>query len=476
MSGHKKEATLLIIDEDPSTLKTLTESLDDSFISVISINSSEGLSEFLTNNDCDVIIVALNSFDQTCLETIKDYKLKRPKLLFYLLVDKEYEVVDSTSEDIKLLLEDYLYKPLNPARLKVKLELALGKTQVKDRSLQPVDTVISQAKPFFIFRSLAMRRALMNLPDIARSDYNVLITGETGTGKEIVARAIHSLSRRSQGPFVPVNCGAIPESLIEGELFGHVKGAFTGAIKNRKGRIESAHNGTLFLDEIGDMALNLQVRLLRVLEDRKVYPIGSDDPVSVNIRVIAATNIDLLKAVEKGLFREDLLYRLNVLRINLPPLRERKEDISLLARHFFERAMSELHRPLPYPDFSPETVELLERLPWRGNVRELRNVMTRVAAFLPLNAKRVFPYDILEHLDEQQQQAKAITINERQAISDDYYLIPINASLEEAERLIINKALQLSGGNKTIAAKRLGISLRTLRRKVNSEAKRDAIR
>ncbi len=467
MSATSKETVLLIIDEDKSTGEILTEGLRDSSIDVISCRSSDEAASILSYRECNVIIAATNYFNESCLDIIRFYKKQNPACLFYLLVEKEYEVVDLVSEDIKGLLEDYLYKPLNPARLKVKIELALGKTKTESRSLQVLDPIVRQAKPFFVFRSLSMRRALMNLPEIARSDFNVLITGETGSGKEIVARAVHSMSKRAQGPFVPINCGAIPESLIEGELFGHERGAFTGALKSRRGKFEAAQGGTLFLDEIGDMALSLQVRLLRILEDKRVYRIGGDEPIVVDVRVIAATNTDLKRAVEKGLFREDLLYRLNVLRINLPPLRERREDISLLARHFFERALSEMQRVPPYPDFSPETINLLESLQWRGNVRELRNVMTRVAAFLPERVKRVFPYDILQHTDESSFKEGHLAVQLEE--TKDYYMIPADSSLAEAENIIIAKAIERAGGNKTKAAKRLGISLRTLRRKVNTE-------
>ncbi len=468
MPEGSKETVLLIVDDEVATGRALSNAYKDS-IEVIACSSHNEASEALAKRNCDVIIIAVELFDERFLELVGSYKASHPSCLFYLLVKDEYEVVDSSLDEVKHLLEDYLYKPLNPARLKVKIELALGKTKGENRSLQLIDPIVRQAKPYFIFRSEAMHRALVNLPEIARSDHNVLITGETGSGKEIVARAIHSLSRRSQGPFVPVNCGAIPESLIEGELFGHEKGAFTGALKTRRGKFELAHRGTLFLDEIGDMALHLQVRLLRVLEDRMVCRIGGEELIPVDVRVISATNTDLSKAVENRLFREDLLYRLDILRINIPPLRERVEDISLLARHFFERALSEMGRTPPYPEFSPETVRLLEGLPWRGNVRELRNVMTRVATMLTPKNTRVFPYDILRQTDyrpnrESYDQGKVIE-------GMEYYTIPADATLREVEELVIRKALEKARGNKSKAAKVLGISLRTLRRRCNTIAK-----
>jgi transcriptional regulator with PAS, ATPase and Fis domain len=307
-----------------------------------------------------------------------------------------------------------------------------------------------------------MRRALAGISEISSSGQIVLISGETGTGKELVARAIHVLSRRSGGPFVPVNCGAIPESLIEGELFGHEKGAFTGAHATRKGKFETAHNGTLFLDEIGDMPLSLQVRLLRVLEDGKVYRVGGGHPINVNVRVIAATRIDLGRAVRDGLFREDLYYRLNVLRVHLPPLRERTEDISLLAIHFLERAFAEMGRIPPYPSLSPETIYLLENYPWKGNVRELRNMMTRIATLLPPDTKRIFPFHILHHLEDTGYAEKHIV-----PLREEGIFIPAGTPLDQVEALCIREALEQTGGNRSKAAELLGISPRTLRRKLN---------
>jgi transcriptional regulator with PAS, ATPase and Fis domain len=308
-----------------------------------------------------------------------------------------------------------------------------------------------------------MRRTLAHLPQIAASDQTVLITGETGTGKEIVARAVHVLSCRSSGPFVPINCGAVPESLIEGELFGHERGAFTGAVKTRRGKFEIAGNGCLFLDEIGDMPLNLQVRLLRALEEGKIYRIGGETLLPINVRVIAASNTDLKEAVKDRLFRDDLYYRLNVLRLHLPPLRERVEDIPLLAVHFLERAFAEMGRHPPHPSLSAETIYLLERYPWKGNVRELRNIMTRVATLLPRDTKHIFPFHLLPHLDE----ADRAGTPSAESLDKEGVYIPIGARLDHVEDLLIRETLKRTKGNRTKAAGLLGISLRTLRRKLN---------
>lgn len=276
-----------------------------------------------------------------------------------------------------------------------------------------------------------------------------------------------------------VNCGAIPEGLIEGELFGHEKGAFTGAAKMRKGKFEAANNGTLFLDEIGDMPLLLQVRLLRVLEERHIYRVGGERPIPINVRVIAATRVGLKQAVADGLFREDLYYRLNILRIHLPPLRQRVEDIAYLAFHFLGRAFNEMAVAPPYPPLSPASIDLIEGLPWRGNVRELRNVMTRVATLLPRGTKQVLPIHVTPHLEDTDPQPSIIEhgmghggsiIDER---NTGAIYIPIGTALDDAEDIIIRETLRHTGNNRTKTAKILKMGIRTLRRKLHESGQND---
>ena len=289
--------------------------------------------------------------------------------------------------------------------------------------------------------------------------YSVLITGESGTGKEMVARAIHALSPRKEGPFVAVNCAAIPETLIEGELFGYEKGSFTGATGTKKGKFELANKGTLLLDEIGDMALQLQTRFLRVLEEGKVSRIGSERDIALDVRVIAATNNDLKQKIKEGLFREDLYYRLNILNIDLPSLRERKEDISLLAWHFLQRVLIEMNYKPPYPYLSQETIQLLEQHNWSGNVRELKNLMTQIAVLLPSGIRKIEPTRITKSL---------LQNISNQVQNEDLFQVTLGMSLEEVKDSYIQKILDSKKGNKTKAAKTLGISLRSLRQRTNS--------
>lgn len=325
-----------------------------------------------------------------------------------------------------------------------------------------------------IGNSQKMQHVFSLAQKVARSQAPVLITGETGTGKELIARLIHHLGSDATGPFVPVNCGAIPEELAESELFGHVRGAFTGASETRKGRFQRAHNGTLFFDEIGEMSQKLQVKLLRVLQDREVYPVGSDTPVLVRVRVIAATNRNLWSAVKKHRFREDLFYRLNVLPLHLPPLRERYGDVELLVTSFLAEQSNKMHLPLVHID--PDALAQCIHYPWPGNVREVENVIERLVVMDTTGSIG------LNDLPEE------IRVANRRVDPDhvdlhDLRLPPGGVDLQDLIRTIrdqlIFQALAYTGGNQTLAANLLRIERTTLlsymkRRKLASQLRRDA--
>ena len=461
---HNLRGLSVLIIEDNSASSDITEkALTDIGAEVYTVKDPIHAVGLLLSRQIHAVVAAIDLVDEQCIEMIRDYKAKNPGGLFYVLTDEEYDSVEVSIEPVRLIVDDYIKKPLVPERFAAMVETSTGRSVTSNTSLTLIDPLVAKVKPYFLFRSPAMRKALAPLPQISASDETVLITGETGTGKEIVARALHVMSPRSSGPFVPLNCGAIPESLIEGELFGHEKGAFTGAIKTRKGKFESADNGTLFLDEIGDMPLNLQVRLLRVLEEGSLFRVGSETPVPINVRVIAASNMDLQKAVKDGLFREDLYYRLNVLRLYLPPLSKRAEDIPLLAVHFLERVFAETGWRKPYPSLSAETIYLLENYPWKGNVRELRNIMTRIATLLPRETKRIFPFHIMPHLDESGKAGTCIA----DRTGEKGIFIHIGTPLKDVEEMLISETLEHTNGNKTKAASLLGVSLRNLRRKLN---------
>ncbi|MDA8240306.1 MAG: sigma-54 dependent transcriptional regulator [Nitrospiraceae bacterium] len=455
--------SMLILDDDVRVLRAAERALEDFGATVYVATQAQEAVELLSRKRIHIVVASLNLADERFIGIVKDYKSNYADSFFYILTEQEYESIEPSLESVKMVVDDYIPKPLAPERFARMVETSTGRPGTGSTSLAVIEPLVAKTKPYFVFRSPAMRRALAGISVIATSGQNVLISGETGTGKELVARAVHVLSPRADGPFVPVNCGAIPESLIEGELFGHEKGAFTGAYATRKGKFEMANNGTLFLDEIGDMPLLLQMRLLRVLEEGNVFRVGGENPVRISVRVIAATRVDLEKAVRDGLFREDLYYRLNVLRINLPPLRDRVEDIPLLAVHFLDRAFAEMGRVPPYPSLSSETIYLLEGFPWKGNVRELRNIMTRVATLLPPDTKRIFPFHMQPHLGDVGE-LQRFPVPDRGAGG---IVLRQGISLDEAEEVLINEALNQTRGNRTKAAKLLGISLRTLRRKLN---------
>jgi DNA-binding NtrC family response regulator len=450
----------LVLDTDTASLNSIGRLLRSRHARVHLTNDVSRAVELLSSaRHLDAILASIDLIDERLIEAVSELKGRYPRAGFYVLTEEDYRSVDTSHEPARLIVDGYIKKPVDAECI---AELIHSGRRGECTSLTVVDPLVEKFKPYILFRSPVMRRSLAHLPQIARSDETVLITGETGTGKEIVARAIHVMSRRAAGPFVPINCGAIPEGLIEGELFGHEKGAFTGATKTRRGRFEAADHGTLFLDEIGEMPLNLQVRLLRVLEDRRLYRVGGEIPVSVDVRVIAASNVDLNKAVEDRLFRRDLYYRLNILRIHLPPLRERREDISLLAVHFLERTFSEMRWPRPFPTLSPESIRLLESHPWRGNVRELRNVMTRVAVLLPKGTEVIQPSHILPHLEPVEAEAPL------PHKGSEGVFIPLGTSLREVEEILIKETLRHTNGNKSKASSMLGISTRTLRRKLKN--------
>ncbi|MFN0083893.1 MAG: sigma-54-dependent transcriptional regulator [Blastocatellia bacterium] len=364
----------------------------------------------------------------------------------------------SVEDAMRAVIEEgafyYFEKPINIGQLNVVLQRAIERaaTQLENTRLR------RQLGEYGVFgrmvgNSHAMRQIYTTIEQVAGSAVSVLITGESGTGKEVVANTIHQLSPRISRPFVAINCSAIPESLMESELFGHERGAFTGAISRREGCFDLANSGTLFLDEIAEMPVMLQAKLLRVLEDRKVRRLGGSKETSVDVRVLAATNKDPHEAVRRGELREDLLYRLNVIHIKLPPLRERREDLPLLAE-FMVRELSERHgRAIRI--VSPEVLEIFARHFWPGNVHELRNVIEH--AIVVCEGQRIEK----QHLPSQMFDGRSMK-------NEDSITLPIPISLDEAERQLILKTLIKTNNNKTRAADVLAISLKTLHNKLKA--------
>lgn len=338
---------------------------------------------------------------------------------------------------------DYLSKPFDVEVLKA----VVGK-HVAAAAPQPL------AFFDFIGQAPSLWPILQRLPQVARSDATVLVTGESGTGKELLARAIHAASPRAASPFVPVNCGALPEPLLESELFGHARGAFTGAVREKKGLFLEAHGGTLFLDEVGELPLTMQVKLLRALQERRIRPVGDNREIEVDVRIIAATNRDLEKLLKEGQFREDLYYRLNVIHLHVPPLRERREDIPELARHFVNRACARLK--VPSKQIHRDVMSVLENYPWPGNVRELENIMERAVALEPSSVITLsaLPASLLG-------QGEATPSTGPVRLPEGG--LDVEAHLHELRREYMRQALARTGGVQKEAAKLLRMSYRAFR-------------
>jgi DNA-binding NtrC family response regulator len=371
--------------------------------------------------------------------------------------------IEAAVEAVKLGAQDFLEKPVEPAKLKILLEKLAGTRELADENKR-LRAELRERGAFGRFRgsSESIRAVYRQIEQVAPSTLSVLIVGESGTGKELVAQTLHDLSPRKKNEFVAINCAAIPGSLLESEIFGHERGAFTGAVQRKIGCFEMAHRGTLFLDEIAEMDEVLQAKLLRVLQEQKFRRVGGRDIIESDVRVLTATNRDPMKAIADGKLREDLYYRLNVFTIVLPPLRERRDDVPMLARFFADEYAA--RNGLAGSPIDPAALELLVAYSWPGNVRELKNAIERsalLAAGRPIRA---------EHLPDEVQKSSPAAAPEpgaaREAPSADVVSLPVGVSMDHAEREMIRTTLAHTSGNKTRAAKILGISLKTMHNKV----------
>jgi DNA-binding NtrC family response regulator len=383
------------------------------------------------------------------MDVLKAVRHSRPDTAVIMIT--AFATVDSAVEAMKKGAEDYIAKPFHLDEIRLVVRKVLEKKKLLDDNAM----LRSELRKKYSFQNIvgqseAMIDVFKMIHKVKDSKATVLIVGETGTGKEVVARAIHYNSVRSRKPFLPVNCGALTESLLESELFGHVRGAFTGAVRDKQGVFEVADGGTIFLDEVGDITPGLQQKLLRVLENGEIQPVGSTSRKIADIRVLAATNRDIEAMLPLGTFREDLYYRLNVVTLRVPPLRERTDDIALLARHFLRKYGSENRKSIS--GISADALRLLERYKWPGNVRELENTIAR--ATLLETADEITPESLPDKL---QGRAESVTGNEEK----DFH------SLEEVEKRYIARVLERTGGNKGKAAKILGINRTSLWRMMN---------
>jgi two-component system response regulator HydG len=438
---------ILVIDDDGAHAEAASESLSRSgYDCSVATSGTEGL-RLLEKNGFDVVLTDLVMRDLSGLEIVRKVKASTPET--EVIVMTGYPSYETALEAMDEGAYDYLNKPIDLNILRAKISKALEKQKLV-RSNADLKRQLDKKYGFegIIGGSEPMQEVFDTLRQVSASTATVLILGETGTGKELVARAIHANSPRRGNHFMALNCAALSETILESELFGHEKGAFTGATQARKGRFEYAHGGTLFLDEVGDLPAATQVKLLRVLEYGEVFRVGSNEPLKVDVRLIAATHKDLASLIREGVFREDLYYRLKVVTIELPPLRERLEDLPILIQSFLEE-FSKL-QGLKAPEITPAAMELLYNYDWPGNVRELRNCVESMVV-LDKDGK-IDAEDVPRYVKQPADAESASGVG--------------GVNLEEKEKESIRKALALCEGNREKAAKMLGIGERTLYRKI----------
>jgi len=434
---------ILVIDDDASLRRVLEYNLQEEGYEVVTSESGEGGLRFFDECRPELVITDMKMSGMDGFQVLQAVKERSPETLVIIIT--AFGAIDAAVQAMKLGAYDYITKPFNRDELKLTVRKALQLSGMVKENRQLKEELTERIE----FRNIigisrAMEQVLTMVRRVADTEATVLITGESGTGKELVARAVHSLSSRREKPFVAINCAAIPRDLLESELFGHVKGAFTGAVRDSPGKFRLAEGGTLFLDEVGELPIELQPKLLRVLQEKTVEPLGGTSPQKLDVRVVAATNTDLEKAITDGKFREDLYYRVAVIPVPLPPLRERQEDIPVLLKHFAtKRGGKEI-------TFSPEAVAELMEYQWPGNVRELENTVERL--IIMRKGDVITPDDLPGKLRGGRKTGNGPVIR----LPDEGY------SLEQLEREVVIEALERNKWNQTTAARFLRIPRHTL--------------
>jgi two-component system, NtrC family, response regulator HydG len=462
-ASNSSRVTVLVVDDEPGLAEGMAEAIERIGVSALWTTSGHEAIRLLNENEVDIVLTDLVMPGVSGLDVLRSVKQRHP--------DCEVVVISGQSgvegvEAMNAGAATYIRKPLRVEEVRAVVEKQIDRLRLqrrRDELERRVDE--SYGISGVVARSEAMRDVLTLVRQVADTNATVLILGESGTGKELIAQAIHRLARRRQAEFVAINCAAMSETLLESELFGHEKGAFTGAVRNHRGKFEYADAGTLFLDEIGDMPLSLQAKLLRVLETREVVRVGSNAPIKVDVRIVAATNKDLEAAVREGRFREDLYFRIKVVTVRLPPLRERRDDVAPLVDRFVKEFASLHGRDVQ--GVTNAAMAKLVAYAWPGNVRQLRNVLETAVLVTPQDSIDVgnLPPEIAAVETPRAappQPTAALDGTSALSMSLDQLVIP----LEEAERILIRNALRARGGNREQAAKALGISERTLYRKI----------
>ncbi len=448
--------TILFVETDPYEVQALSSPIEKQGHTIMTADSVKSALKIIKREPPELIMININGQPSQVLSLLAASQSMEPQLPV-IVMSRKPSLEDAVSM-MKGGAHDFWVKPILPERMAKTMEWLDMRSQGKSGHGRDGEkrTETGQAGSLpIITRNPHMLKLKDMAARVAMSSATVFIQGESGTGKELFARFIHLHSERRDRPFVALNCAALPETLMESELFGHEKGAFTGAIKAREGKFELAHTGTLFLDEVTEIPVHLQSKLLRTLQESEVDRIGGKYPISVDVRVIATTNLVMEEALKAGQFRRDLYYRLNVIPLKVPPLRERREDIPLLCKYFVDK-YNQVHR-CTIEEVTPEAMRMIEKHPWPGNVRELENVMQR--AMLLSRDRSIGPEHII--FDNESEPA---------SMGSEFELMPIS----EMERLLIHKALAAYDGNRTRAAEILGISVRTLRNKLHEYAAMNA--
>ncbi len=441
--------SVLVVDDEPAIRAQLEESLQEAGYQTQSAGDGAEAAELSLQHSFDLCLSDIRMPSMGGIELLKRLGETSPETMFILMT--AFGGLDTALQALRLGAVDYLVKPFQHEELiaKVRRLAEHRRLVLENRNLRR--TVDAEAPPGMIAGSPAMREVLDTVDRVASLPSHVLITGESGTGKDLVARAIHERGSRAKAPFVPINCAAIPEALLESELFGHVKGAFTGAVDNKEGLLKTAAEGTIFLDELGDMPLSIQAKLLRAIESREIQPVGSTRRIQIQARLLAATNRDLRAEAQAGRFREDLYYRLAVVELHVPPLRERREDIPLLANYFVEKYARELGRDVR--GIARDALRLLSGHDWKGNVRELSNAIERAVIFA--SGEQITAVDLPEPV-------------RAAAPRDPEYSPNLREATAEFERAHILRVIEQCGGNKRKAAKMLGLGVTSLYRKLGA--------
>ena len=449
--------TILVVDDDHAHRTMLNTLINGWGYAVAEADDGFTAIEKVKESSYDLVLMDVRMVRVSGLEALEAIKGYNPAIPVIIMT--AYSSVETAVKALKQGAHDYLTKPLDFDKLRLTIDRAMEHTRLKEENRLLRETLGQQFdSQNIIGKSPAMLKLLETVSQVAPSEATVLISGASGTGKELIAGAIHFNSLRKNGPFVKINCAAITETLLESELFGHEKGAFTGADRRKEGRFSQAHGGTLLLDEVSEMSLMMQVKLLRALQEREFNRVGGETSSQVDVRVIAATNRNLLDRINAGAFREDLYYRLNVVELEVPPLSERKEDIPLLTRHFLEMFAAKNRKEIK--GFTPKAMDNLIHYDWPGNVRELMNAVERAVVLARSN--------YLDETDFPFMKDMAVEENQSDPAGPDALILQGETPLEEIEKTAILTTLEAAGGNKSEAARRLGITRKTLHKKLKA--------